>query len=148
MTEKEGVISDYFGIIQNVITRMAQNSFLIKGWTVIILAAIIVLTFSIINIIIFSVLLLIITMFWILDSYYLKLERLYRRLYNSKVDEYNDSNKKNKMVLFDMNYKPFVNQEQKIPRIMFSKSEAYFYIPLIVVILIFLIYSIIVFLEI
>ena len=49
--------SEYFSIIQNVITRMAQNSFYIKAWTITLIAGILVLTFSILNIIIFGTLL-------------------------------------------------------------------------------------------
>ena len=140
MSEKkntEYAFNGYFNIIQNVITRMAQNSFLIKAWSATIFAAIIVLTYSIINVLIFGVLLLIIVMFWYLDSYYLKLERLYRRLYNLKVEEYNDLSKRENMVLFDLNYKLFIKEEQKVPRIMVSKSEGLFYIPLIITLAIF-----------
>lgn len=150
MSEKkhtENAFSEYFSIIQNVITRMAQNSFLIKAWSATLLAAIIVLTYSIINLLIFGVLLLIIIMFWYLDSYYLKLERLYRRLYNSKVEEYNDLSKRNNMVLFELNYKTFIKEEQKVLRIMISKSEALFYIPLIISLIIFFVTSILLFIN-
>jgi len=144
MSERKGnesVFSNYFTIIQNVITRMAQNSFLIKAWSVTIVAAIFILTYSVINVIIFAVLLMIIGMFWYLDSYYLKLERLFRRLYNKKVEEYNIESERPKMKLFDMNYKEFIKEEQKLPRIMVSKSEMFFYAPFIIILIIFLIYS-------
>lgn len=141
--EKSDLIySGYFSIIQNVINRMAQNSFLIKAWLITIVAAIMVLTFSIINILIFGVLLTISIFFWTLDSYYLKIERLYRRLYNSKVEEYNNDQKRKDMILFDMNFNPFVNLEQKVPKIMISKSEALFYVPIIAALATFLITSI------
>jgi len=45
--EKSDILySEYFTIIQKVINRMAQNSFLIKAWTVTLIAAIFILTFS------------------------------------------------------------------------------------------------------
>ena len=110
---------------------MTHNSFLIKAWSVTIIAAILVLTFSIINILIFGVLLVITIIFWVLDSYYLKLEKLYRHLYNAKVEEYNNNQKRKSMKLFDMDYEPFKKIEQKIPRIMVTKSEILFYIPII-----------------
>ena len=69
-------------LIQGVINRLAGNSFLLKGWTVTLTAALFVfsaqgadLTFALIAP--FSAL-----MFWGLDAYYLWQERLYRLLYN------------------------------------------------------------------
>ena len=59
----------YLEMIQRVIERMAKNSFQIKTWTATLFAAIIILTYSIINILIFIVLFFIISMFWALDSY-------------------------------------------------------------------------------
>ena len=143
--EKSDILyCEYFTIIQKVINRMAQNSFLIKAWLVTIVAAIFVLTFSILNILIFGVLLTISIIFWTLDSYYLKIERLYRHLYNAKVEEYNNDQKRKGMVLFDMNFKPYVNLEKKVPRIMISKSEALFYIPIIGALAVFFITSIVI----
>ena len=72
---------EYFKIIQNTINRLASNSFLIKAWTITLIGSISILTFSILNTIIFTVLIGIVIVFWILDSYYLKMERLYRELY-------------------------------------------------------------------
>ncbi|GAI99845.1 unnamed protein product, partial [marine sediment metagenome] len=43
----------YLELIQKIIERMARNSFQIKTWTATLFAAIIVLTYSIINILIF-----------------------------------------------------------------------------------------------
>ena len=143
--KNETIYSQYFTIIQDVINRMAQNSFLIKAWTVTLIAAILVLTFSIVNSLIFGALLAIAIIFWVLDSYYLKLERVYRRLYKSKVEEYNDNQKRKSMKLFDMDYEPFLELEQKIPRIMVSKTEILFYLPMIGALTSFLIVSIVMF---
>jgi hypothetical protein len=136
--------SQYFTIIQGVINRMAQNSFLIKAWTVTLIAAIFILTFSIVNILIFGVLLAITIIFWVLDSYYLKLERVYRRLYQTKVEEYNHNQKRKSMKLFDMDYEPFKKLEQGILRIMVSKTEILFYFSIIGTLTCFLIISMVV----
>lgn len=146
MTENEKyerIYGDYFNSIQNIINRMAQNSFYLKAWTITIIAGILVLTFSILNIIIFGTLLVISLFFWVLDSYYLKLERIFRRLYNQKVQDYNNEQKRKNMLLFDMNIKPFEDLEKKVIRIMISKSEFLFYIPIILIIAILLIYSLV-----
>ena len=68
--------------IQNVITRMAHNSFLLKGWIITILAVILGLNkddmdFKVVLIGIFLTL-----MFWILDAYFLAQERYFRKRYD------------------------------------------------------------------
>lgn len=140
----ERIYGDYFNSIQNIITRMAQNSFYIKAWTVTLIAGILVLTFSILNLIIFGALLGISMFFWVLDSYYLKLERLFRRLYNQKVQDFNDDQKRDSMLLFDMNIQPYIELEKKVVRIMISKSEVLFYFPIVLIVVTFLIYSLLV----
>ncbi len=122
---------EYFKIIQNTISRFAQNSFLIKAWTITIIAGISVFTFSFITSLIFTVLIGVIVIFWVLDSYYLRLERLYRFLYEDVVNAFNDPSRKTQIKLFNMKYETF---KQKIPsflRTMISKSEGLFYITLI-----------------
>lgn len=68
--------------IQTIIARMANNSFLIKGWSVTIAAAFFALAAKDSDQI-FSVLAIFpILVFWYLDAYYLRQERLFRHLYN------------------------------------------------------------------
>ena len=69
--------------IQAVITRMAGNSFLIRGWSVTLVSALFALAAkdadrSFINISYFPC-----AMFWFLDGYYLSQERLFRSLYDA-----------------------------------------------------------------
>ena len=69
-------------LIQNIITRMANNSFLLKGWNITILAALIGLNGNGLDgktIFIGFVLTL---AFWILDAYYLTQERIFREHYD------------------------------------------------------------------
>ena len=68
--------------IQSIITRMANNSFMIKGWTITILAAIFLLADKETNINFVFVALIPTLFFFFLDAYYLQLERKYRKLYN------------------------------------------------------------------
>jgi len=117
---------------------MARNSFQIKAWTATLFAAIIVLTYSIINILIFIVLIFVICMFWGLDSYYLRQERLFRELYNSKVKEFNE-NAKNVNQPYSMNVDSYKEDEASTLRIMFSISEFLYYIAFLITIIIFLI---------
>ena len=122
---------EYFKVIQNTISRFSQNSFLIKAWSITIIAGISVLTFTFITSLIFTVLIGVVIIFWVLDSYHLRLERLYRFLYEDVVDAFNDLSRKTQIKLFDMKYEAF---KQKIPsflKTMISKSEGLFYITLI-----------------
>jgi hypothetical protein len=69
-------------IIQGVVNRLAGNSFLIKGWSVTLTSALFALAAArsdrrFVLLSYFPV-----TMFWILDSYFLYQERLFRNLYD------------------------------------------------------------------
>lgn len=68
--------------IQNSITRMNTNSFLIKGWTVTIVSAILAIYVIIKDgdFILFGIFPIVI--FWFLDTCYLTQERKFRGLYN------------------------------------------------------------------
>jgi hypothetical protein len=74
-------------ITQGVINRLANNSFLIKGWSMAILAAAILFIarsnsiYSEYLILIFLILILIFG-FWLLDGYFLWQERLFRGIYD------------------------------------------------------------------
>lgn len=114
--------------IQNVINRMANNSFIIKGWCVTIISALFALSekensqsFAVIS-------LLPIMAFGILDAYFLKLEREYRRLYNT-VRKQNENE-----INFSMDIQLF-----KIPiiYIIISKTIFWFYVPLVIIVFIF-----------
>ena len=134
---------EYFKIIQNTINRLASNSFLIKAWTITLIGSISILTFSIINTIIFTVLIGIVIVFWILDSYYLKMERLYRELYQDNVDKFNTLDRRNEILLFDMKTEIYKNKV-KLVKVIFSKTESLFYISLACGLLLLLILNIII----
>lgn len=73
--------------IQNVITRMNTNSFMIKGWAITIVSAIFVIYVSTQNVYFILVCVLPIILFWFLDAYYLTQERLFRCLYKKAIEE-------------------------------------------------------------
>ncbi len=69
-------------LIQSCINRMANNSFMCKGWVISIIAAIFILfPENISRNTIYMVIILATICFWCLDAYYLMLERLYRWKY-------------------------------------------------------------------
>ena len=67
-------------IIQSVINRMAKNSFSLKGWAVTLTVGIIAIVARQ-DIQYWLICLIPLFSFWVLDSYYLSLERKYRALY-------------------------------------------------------------------
>ncbi len=77
--------------LQGIINQMANNSFLLKGWSVVVVSAFFVLDFKTANSSIIYLAFMPIIAFWILDGYFLWQERLYRKLYdkvrNLKEDE-------------------------------------------------------------
>ena len=69
-------------MLQAVISRMAHNSFLLKGWSVVLVSAIFVLASSesrsnLVFLAYFPT-----AAFWLLDGYFLRQERLFRKLYD------------------------------------------------------------------
>lgn len=70
-------------LIEDCIKRMASNSFLLKGWAVTVISALIGLTAKTDNWKFGSIITILVCLsFWYLDATYLKLERLYKRKYN------------------------------------------------------------------
>ncbi|MBZ2127019.1 hypothetical protein [Streptococcus gordonii] len=123
--------SKHIDIIQSTISRMAQNSFIVKGWAVTILIGLFVFLqknesksdlFIYITPILF---------FWVLDSYYLWQERLFRKLYNKIIDDLtSESDLSMDTSTFKENYSFF--------RTLFSVSELLSYGVLLVLVILLL----------
>lgn len=69
-------------IVQSVVSRMAGNSFLIKGWSITIAAAFLAMAAKDSDLRLALLALFPTLSFWGLDAYYLRLERLFRKLYD------------------------------------------------------------------
>lgn len=72
--------------IQATINRLNSNSFLIKGWSVTILSALIALYVTFNNVYILLIAIIPTLIFWFLDALYLTHERRFRGLYNDVAD--------------------------------------------------------------
>ena len=116
-------------MIQGVVGRMASNSFALKGWAVTLVAGIFVLAQTDTEKLYFIVAYIPIIAFWLLDAYYLRLERLYRALYNKAralpEDEIDFS--------MDVQNGVFTDKGCKYCNCVFSPTELWFYIPLAIV---------------
>lgn len=79
--------------IQVVISRMASNSFFLKGWSVTLVAAIFALAAKDENHRFLIVTFIPVFIFWILDGYFLWQEELFRNLYDKVAEGSIDSTK-------------------------------------------------------
>lgn len=120
-------------LIQNIINRMANNSFLIKGWTITLVVVSMLLGTNPLHK--FLSLIPLVT-FWYLDAYFLQLERQYRELYNWVINNRAKTNE----LQFDLNSKRFASKVESIPGVMLSSTLKWFYgVILILILLIILI---------
>lgn len=120
---------NHLEMIQGVISRMASNSFALKGWAVTLVAGIFALSSKDADKLYFLVAYIPIIVFWWLDAYYLLQERLYRALYN-KVRNLPENE-----INFDMDTSPseFHTNKNTYLWCLFSKTILWFYVPLALV---------------
>ncbi|QFY76107.1 hypothetical protein CEQ83_26570 (plasmid) [Priestia megaterium] len=116
--------------IQAVITRMAQNSFFLKGWSVTILVGI----FAFANVSEMDSRYLIVAyipvvFFWFLDGFFLWQEKLYRKLYDRV------RGREEEAIDYNMNAYVCKDEVKSWLKVTFSTTLSLFYIPLLVVIL-------------
>lgn len=116
--------------IQLVITRMNVNSFLLRGWSVTLVAALFAFAAKDTNIEYVLITYISTPLFWILDGYYLSQERKYRDLYNSI------RNKKEIDIDFDMNATIMNNNKNSWLSSFFSITNLIFYGTLIAITLV------------
>jgi len=107
--------------IQAIITRMASNSFLLKGWGVILVSALFALASKdqsryFIYLAYFPAI-----AFWILDGYFLWQERLFRKLYDG-VRVMNEED-----IDFSMNIASYFREVDSWIKVMFSKTLIIFH---------------------
>jgi hypothetical protein len=120
VSERKEYLMKEVEIIQSIIKRMASNSFLIKGWTVALVVAVLLLDGNKFHAIIAYIPL---TMFWALDAFFLWQEKMYRKLYEwviknrLKTDDY----------LLDLNAYRFRSEVPSRFKIMFSGTLLLFY---------------------
>lgn len=108
-------------IVQNIITRLANTSFILKGWTVTVVVVSMLLSKN--GVIVKWIAFIPIVSFWILDAYYLHQERLFRAL--SRWIAGDSAKSFEEMFCFDL--RPF-KKEHKYWRALLSLTEALFYL--------------------
>ena len=122
---------EHLKLISNVIDRMGRNSFQLKAWAVVIVAAIFALSSREVDYRFYMVALLPAITFWGLDGYFLWQQRYFRALYDAVRKGEHDLDR----------YGPFSMEtsayDDVVPwwgRVCFSRTVAPFYVVLVVVI--------------
>ncbi len=120
--------------IQGTVNRMASNLFLLKGWTVTLIAALFALAAKDARPVYFAIAYFPPLMFWILDAYFLSQERRFRSLYDyvRKLPENH--------IDFSMDTQPFKEMKGNTwPEALLSKTLVIYYLTLIVLMLVVMI---------
>jgi len=122
-------------IVQNIIDRMARNSFMLKGWAV----TLVVVSFLVEGQKIHYAIAFIPSLgFWALDAYFLRLEGCYKELHKWLI--INRPSSRDKM--FDMDARGrFQNDVDGIPTTMLTPSLLLFYGTIVVMVVILNVYS-------
>lgn len=116
-------------LVQGVINRMSNNSFMLKGWAVTLVAGIFVLAGKDTDKLYFIIAYIPVIVFWGLDAYYLLQGRLYRSLY----DKVRITEEENIDFSLKATVEEFNTNKNCYCSCLFSKTELWFYLPLAVV---------------
>lgn len=141
------ILNKEIDLIQSCINRMAQNSFVIKGWTITLVAVVLTLLPEKIDINLLCCVGFVVTIcFWYLDGFFLKTEKLYRWKYEWIIshravsnDFCYDLNPYNNN-MWNLNKDGKTKEEPYVIRVMVSKTLLPIYLPLIILEIGFLIY--------
>lgn len=106
----------HLGFIQGVITRMGGNSFLLKGWSVTLVAALFALSAKDANSNFVLIAYFPVLVFWFLDAFFLHQEKLFRKLYEGVANGDISSD------LFTMDTSSVRDKTPSIIRVFFSKT--------------------------
>ena len=130
-------IQVHLEMIQNIINRLSRNSFLLKGWSVILVSAFFAL--AAVNNKVYFVLLAYfpLVVFWILDAYFLWQERLFRALYDHVRGQQEEE------VDFSMNTSVIENRVKPWANVILSKTLLMFHGTILISILIVMIIMIV-----
>jgi len=119
----------HLDFVQSVINRMACNSFLIKGWSVTLVSAVFAIAVKDGNPGLVPVAYLPVLVFWFLDAYFLRQERIYRKLYDAV------RAKDESLIDFDLNATAFATEVQSYAGTVVSLTLRWFHGSILLVVL-------------
>ncbi|QTE71021.1 hypothetical protein JRC49_14750 [Clostridiales bacterium FE2011] len=128
--DKEDKKIKHLEMIETVIERIGNNSFQLKGWSVTLVSIIGALSAQGSEKKFFLLAFIPLLAFWMLDAFYLQIERKYRVLYKQVLDD--------KITTFDMDIHDINTNDDKnigFLRCMFAQVEGWFYLSIIGVVM-------------
>ena len=132
MTEKK---LKHLEMIQGIVSRLANNSFLLKGWSVMIVVALLALSAAIREkMALMCIAFIPLIVFWILDGYFLWQERLFRAIYEHVIKKEEDQ------IDFVMNPEDFISGCNTWIKTIFSMTLLIFYGALIITMVAVIVY--------
>ena len=117
-------------MIQGIINRMGSNSFMLKSWAVVIVSALFALSAKDANGAFIVVAFLPAIVLWGLDGYYLRQERLFRKLYSDVAA------KQEVDIDFSMNTEPYQSIVANWWKVCFSRTILPFHGVIVVVVIV------------
>lgn len=119
----------HLSFIQGVISRMGNNSFLVKGWSITLVAAMFALSAKDSNPKLIIMTYFPVMIFWILDGFFLHQEKLFRKLYEKVASGSVPSD------LFTLDTKIISNEVDHLIKVLFSKTILLFHGAIIALVL-------------
>ena len=111
----------YINLIEEIIKRMANNTFIIKGWAITVISALLTIENSFkANFRIDMIIIVVDGAFCFLDCFFLRKERLYRNLYANVIKCSKD--KEMQIDYYNLNTKLYTNRRTRYINVIFSKS--------------------------
>lgn len=128
--------ASHLEIIQGVINRMGTNSLQCKTWSMMLFSAMSVILFQTENpkkaMYICIIILFMLLVFWVLDAWYLKMEKQFRHLYNAVRKEALPSGNDSNNNLYRMDYRQYL--EKSVFCTMFAAAILPVYMPPVILI--------------
>jgi hypothetical protein len=118
----------HLGFIQGIITRMGGNSFLLKGWSITLVAALFALSAKDANTNFALIAYFPVLVFWFLDAFFLHQEKLFRKLYEEVAAGNIPSD------LFTLNTSVVRDRVPSIIKVFFSKTLLPFHGVIVVIV--------------
>ena len=138
--DNQSILEKEIDLIQACIERMSQNSFMVKGWAIALIAVVLALLPETVDLVLLGAIGVVATLcFWYLDAFFLRTERLYRWKYEWVITKRTETNK------YCYNLNPYnkhmwlpdekgrVRKKPCIVRIMFTQTLTPIYIPLVTI---------------
>ncbi|MDL5514463.1 hypothetical protein QSE00_21810 [Arenibacter sp. M-2] len=141
--EKHDNLHKELDLIQSVINRMANNSFLIKGWAMTLMSALAAfgkdtILGSASGIYYLLLMIGILIPFWWLDAYYLKQERLFRQIYNTAISDPKSLNR----TQYDLTPANMGRDGKNVLKGMWAKALSWFYFPFILLLFVGILFKV------